>query len=76
MSASLSSSVYFSDWIRWWTTGFRFPEDEGNKAVRNVGILPQHHNAQQSRRPRLGFFNIVGEDLDSSSDIMIISVLP
>jgi hypothetical protein len=29
------------------------PEDEGSMDLRNVGILPQHFTASQSRRPRL-----------------------
>jgi hypothetical protein len=28
-------------------------EDGGNKVLRNVGILPQHHTASQSGRPRI-----------------------
>jgi len=31
------------------------PEDEGSKVLRNVGILPQHYTASQTRRPRLEF---------------------
>jgi len=30
-----------------------FPEDGGNKALRNVGILPQNHTATQPGRSRL-----------------------
>jgi hypothetical protein len=30
-----------------------YPEDGGSKVLRNVGILPQHYTASESRRPGL-----------------------
>jgi len=33
--------------------GLRCPEDGGSKVLRNIGILPQHYTASQSRRLRL-----------------------
>jgi hypothetical protein len=36
-----------------------YPEDGGNIVLRNIGILPYHYTALQSRRLRLDYLNEV-----------------
>jgi len=47
LGGSVTNQIFCEIW------GFHGAGDEGCKVVRNVGSLPQHYTAPQSRRPGL-----------------------